>query len=461
MAPVARTHAMPASFAQQRLWFLEQLEGESALYNVPLPLHIEGDLNEQALTTAIRELVLRHEVLRTTFTEVDGGVVQIIGAVPSELKIPVIDLSEEGVEFRSTQVQRLIGQLAEQTFSLTQGPLFRSHLLKLRKDEHVLVLILHHIVTDGWSNELLIQELGKLYEAFVKGQPSPLPELPVQYADYATWQRQWLQGDRLDRQLQYWTHRLADAPSLLALQTDYPRPPVQSYRGAVRFFELPTGVSSALKELSGREGVTLFMTLLTAYKTLLFRESGEEDLVVGFPVANRNRSEIEGLIGFFVNTLVLRTDLSGNPTFQELLQQVKKVALEAYANQDVPFEKLVEELQPERNRSYSPLCQVVFGFQQERPASIVCQDVTMTFCEVERKSSKFDLTFFVEERGDQLVGSVEYSTDLFAEKTIERMIDQYRSILESVIENPKQRLREIQLRSDAALVEEELDELFQ
>ncbi|QKI81708.1 non-ribosomal peptide synthetase [Kroppenstedtia eburnea] len=460
LASVERTETMPVSFAQQRLWFLEQLEGESALYNVPLPLHIEGNLNEQALTSAIREIVRRHEVLRTTFTEVEGNVVQVIASAPSELQIPVIDLSEEGVEFRSMQVQRLIGQLAEQTFNLTQGPLFRSHLLKLKKDEHVLVLTLHHIVTDGWSNDVLIQELGQLYKAFVKGQPLPLPELPVQYADYATWQRQWLQGDRLDRQLKYWTHRLADAPSPLALQTDYPRPPVLSYRGAVRFFELPTGVSAALKKLSSHAGVTLFMTLLAAYKTLLFRESGEEDLVIGFPVANRNRSEIEGLIGFFVNTLVLRTDLSGNPTFQELLQQVKEVALEAYANQDVPFEKLVEELQPERNRSYSPLCQVVFAFQQERPTSIFCQDVTMTFCEVELKSSKFDLTFFMEERGEQLVGSVEYSTDLFAEKTIERMIEQYRAILESVVEDPQQRLREIQLRSDAGLVEEELDELF-
>ncbi|SMO63679.1 amino acid adenylation domain-containing protein [Melghirimyces algeriensis] len=461
LVPVERTEALPASFAQQRLWFLEQLEGTSALYHIPLPLYIEGRLNQKALTSAIQEIVQRHEILRTTFKEVDGDVVQDIAPAPSGWHIPLIDLSgEEGVELRSERVQRLIYQLAEETFDLAEGPLFRSHLVKLSDVEHLLVLNLHHIISDGWSNNILIQELTQLYEAFAEGQSSPLPKLAVQYADYAVWQRKWLQGGRLEKQLRYWKNQLANAPSLLSLPTDYQRPSIQSYRGAVRFFELSAALSDRLKKQSDHAGVTLFMTLITAYKVLLFRESGAEDLLVGFPVANRNHSKIEGLVGFFVNTLVLRSDLSGNPTFEELLNHVRKRALEAYANQDVPFEKLVEELQPERDRSYSPLCQVLFAFEQEPLKRVVCQDVTIHVCEIGLECSKFDLTFFMEERGDRLVGSVEYCTDLFTEETIERMIDQYKTLLESVVESPQQRLREIPLYSEEGAFNEQDDELF-
>ncbi|MHC2831692.1 amino acid adenylation domain-containing protein [Bacillus sp. F9_6S_D1_P_5] len=458
---VERGNPLPLSYAQHRLWFIDQLEGASALYNIVLPLHIVGNLNEQALVSAVQEIVNRHEVLRTTFTEVEGSPMQVIKP-PSEIQLSVIDLSRGDLGVQSTQVQQLIKELTDYKFDLSQGPLFRSHLVKIGKCECVLVMVMHHIISDGWSNELLIREFGQFYESFATGQSFSIPELPVQYVDYAAWQRNWLEGGVLESQLGYWKRNLADAPPLLEIRTDYPRPLVQSYRGAVQKFELSIELSSALKTLSRTAGVTLFMTLMAAYKTLLFRETEKEDISVGFPVANRNRSEAEGLIGFFVNTLILRTDLSGNPTFQEVLQQVQEMALEAYANQDIPFEKIVEELHPERNRSYSPLCQVMFVLQKEVPTILLdCHDIRMTVCEVEEKFSKFDLTFFMEERGGKLIGNVEYSTDLFRKETIEKMISQFQLVLESVVKHPEKRLREIQLGSvDVLFTKGELNELF-
>ena len=352
----------PLSFAQQRLWFLDQMEPDSPTYNVPTAMRINGSINVEALRKTLDALVVRHEVLRTTFASVDGSPVQVITESRS-VELPVIDLREWPPAEREVEAQRLIVEHTRLPYNLSQDLMLRALLLRLDEQEHHLLLTMHHIASDGWSTGILYRELATLYEAFSTGKPSPLPELPIQYAAFAQWQREWLQGEVLESQLSYWKQQLGDNLPVLGLPTDRPRPAVQTYRGARQSLALPKTLSDSLQALSRQERSTMFMPLLAAFQALLHRYTGQEDIVVGSPVAGRSRVETEGLIGFFVNTLVLRTDLSGEPTFRDLLGRVREVALAAYDHWDLPFEKLVEELNPDRNLSYTPLFQVVFAFQ--------------------------------------------------------------------------------------------------
>ncbi|MFP2933938.1 amino acid adenylation domain-containing protein, partial [Pyxidicoccus sp. 3LG] len=357
LVPVPRAGVMPASFAQRRLWFIEQLQPGSPLYNMPIALRLKGALDVRALERAFDTLVHRHEGLRTTFSTRDGEPVQVIHAA-ADLALPVMDLSDLPTEEREARARSLVTEEALRPFDLAAGPLMRASLVRLDTREHLLLLTLHHIVTDGWSMDVMVRESAALYAAFSAGQPSPLPELAIQYADYAAWQRGWLQGEALEAQLSWWRNHLTGAPQLLELPTDFPRPAVQGFRGAIHTHVLPRELVDALQALSRREGTTLFMALLAGLEVVLSRYSGQEDFVVGTDIANRNRGETEGLIGFFINQLALRARLDGDPTFRELLGRVRDVTLGAYAHQDLPFEELVKELNPERSMGHAPLFQV-------------------------------------------------------------------------------------------------------
>src|SRR6266571_73474 len=385
----------PLSFAQQQLWFLNQLEPENPFYNIPFALHLKGPLQVEVLERSLREIVRRHEALRTTFGTIDGLPQQVI-APSGPLSFALQDLRAIANEEQKAYVQQQILLEENRPFDLRVGPLLRTTLLQLAEEEHILLLVTHHIVADGWSLDVLMGELTQLYKAHLYGQLSPLAELPIQYADFALWQREWLQGEVLAEHLAYWKQRLADAPAVLQLPTDHPRPAIQTFRGATQQLALSAELTAMLRELNRREGVTMFMTLLAAFQTLLYRYTGQEDLVVGTPIANRTRKEVAELIGFFVNTLVLRTDLSGNPTFRTLLGRVREVALGAYAHQDLPFEKLVEELHPERNLSYNPLFQVMLAL--ETPAKRwEWPGIDHAMWEVEQGAVHFDLVLRLEE----------------------------------------------------------------
>src|SRR5690349_10801181 len=353
---------LPLSFAQQRLWFLDQLEPESAFYNIPSAVRLEGKLNREALTRSLSEIVRRHEALRTVFASVAGEPVQVIQAA-APVAIEELDLSGLGSDERERRAAELATAEAQLPFDLSRGPLLRVNLLRLGVEEHVLLITMHHIISDGWSMGIMIRELTSLYEAYSRGAESPLAELPIQYADYAAWQRNWLQGEVLERQLEYWRRQLEDAPTFLELPTDKARPAVQSFRGSAQLRILDQTLSNQIKTLSRHRGVTLFMTLLTAYNILLYRYSGQRDICVGSPIANRNRAEIEGLVGFFINTLVLRTKLFDDCSVTELLKRVREVTLDAYAHQDISFDQLVEAVVPERALSHTPLFQVMFAVQ--------------------------------------------------------------------------------------------------
>ncbi|HEU5374484.1 MAG TPA: condensation domain-containing protein, partial [Ktedonobacteraceae bacterium] len=397
----------PLSFAQKRLWFLAQLEPDKPIYNVRLMARLRGTLHLGAFHASFQEVVRRHEILRTTF-EVDGyEPVQIIQ--PSvHIHFPLIDLSGLSSQEQQIYLHKLIREETQHAFDLTRGPLFKGLLLQIGSQEHIFFLKLHHIITDGWSRGVLLQELGALYEAFIAGKPSPLPELPIQYADFAAWQRQQFQENYLSSELEYWRQQLADAPPLLELPLDRPRPPVQRYAGATLTVPFSPSLTSALNALSRREGVTLFMTLLAAFQALLARFCGQEDIPVGAFIANRLHKELEGLIGFFVNILVLRTNLSGNPSFRELLQRVRQTALAAYAHQDLPFEKLVEELHPERNLSYHPLIQVMFQLDNTPLPSFQVAQLSLEPVEFEKETSPFDLSLLLSETKQGLHAFVEY-----------------------------------------------------
>jgi len=448
MRPVSREEELPLSFAQERLWFLDQLGPGNTAYGIPVAYRLQGSLDVAALEWSLNEIVRRHEVPRTTFAVVDGRPVQVI-APEMRLTLPVEDLRGLPEAEQEAEVERWATEEAQHPFDLAQGPLLRAALLRLDEEEHVLLLTMHHIVSDGWSMGVFNRELAALYEAFSAGKPSPLPELPLQYADFVVWQREWLQGEVLEEQVAYWRQHLGNDLPVLELPIDRPRPVAQSFRGAHRSFVLSGDLTESLKALSRREGVTLFVTLLAAFKTLLYRYTGQEDTIVGSPIAGRNRSEIEGLIGFFVNTLVLRTDLSGAPTFRELLGRVREVTLEAHAHQDLPFEKLVEVLQPERDLSHNPLFQVMFAFQNAPMEALVLPGLTVVPLEVESKAAQFDVTLSMEETGQGLKGVVEYNTDLFDGVTIERMIGHFETLLEGVVVNPEQRLWELPLLTEA------------
>jgi aspartate racemase len=366
--PAPRDKDLPLSFAQQRLWFLNQLEPNSCAYNMPAAYRLTGQLNITALEQSLNEIIRRHEVLRMTFPAVNGQPSQAI--TPSiTLTLPLTDLGEHPETEREVIAQQIATQEAQQPFNLAQEPLFRAKLLRLTEAESVLLLNMHHIVSDGWSFDIFFQELAALYSAFSTNKPSPLPELPIQYADFAYWQREWLQDEVIESQLSYWRQQLSGSLPILQLPTDHPRPPVQTYRGKYQSLKLPLNLTKALKALSQQEAVTLFMTLLAAFQTLLSRYSGQEDIIVGIPIAGRNQVETEGLIGLFVNSLAIRTNLSINPSFRQLLSQVREVTLEAYDHQDLPLEKLIEELKSERDLSRSPLFQVMFAFQNT-PATL-------------------------------------------------------------------------------------------
>lgn len=446
--PVVRQAALPLSFAQQRLWFLDQLQPGSPIYNITSALRLKGPLNVEVLQRSLNAVVQRHEVLRTTFQTVEGQPVQVIAptlAVP----LPLVDLQSLPPAEQDAQVLQLANQEAQQPFVLTQGPLIRLTLLRLKGEDHVVLFTMHHIVSDGWSIGILIRELTALYEAFLTGKPSPLASLPIQYADFAVWQRQWLQGETLERQLAYWKREIGENPPVLQLLSDRPRPRVQTFRGARHTFSLTRNLATALKALSHKADTTLFMTLLAAFKALLYRYTGQTDILVGSPIANRHRTEVEGLIGFFVNNLVLRSDVGDNPSFCQLLQQVREITLEAYAHQDLPFEYLVEQLQPQRDLSYSPIFQVKFALANTPTEDLKLTGLTLSPLKQENPTAKLDLSLDMVESEAGLIGVFEYNTDLFEATTIARMADHFQTLLQGIVNHPEQRLSELPLLTEA------------
>jgi amino acid adenylation domain-containing protein len=445
---IAQPNRVPLSFAQQRLWFLGQLESDSPAFNISRAVRMIGRLDEVALRKTISALVDRHESLRTNFQLLDGEPWQIINP-PREADISLVDLRELQRDEREAELKRLLRQASRSVFDLAHDGLLRVSLLQLGEQEHVLSLTLHHIISDGWSMSVLFREIGELYEAFVNGRPSPLADLNIQYSDFAVWQREQLEGDVLEAQLAYWREQLADAPSILELPSDAPRPAIQTFNGACHSVILPRSLSDALSELSRRESVTLFMTLLAAFQTMLYRYTNQEDIVVGTPIANRTRRELEGLVGFFVNTVVLRTDCSGNPTFKELLGRVREVALQAYAHQDVPFEKLVEELRPERSLNHMPLFQVLFAVQNAPRAALRLTDLELQHFPFIGETATFDLSLFIGEVSAGLRLTFEYNTDLFQAETIARMVGHFQTLLEGMSLNPGERIGNLPLFADA------------
>ncbi|HEU4508039.1 MAG TPA: amino acid adenylation domain-containing protein [Pyrinomonadaceae bacterium] len=445
---VARNIDLPLSFAQQRLWFLDQLKPNSSFYNIPSAVRLRGTLDIAALEQSFREITRRHEPLRTRFGLVDGVPLQLIDE-PQDFHLPVFDLRTVDEAEREADARSLAAVEAQRPFDLSSGPLLRASVVRLADDDHMLLCTMHHIISDGWSMGVLIRELTTLYEAYSTGRNSPLPDLEIQYADFAHWQRAWLQGEVLEKQLAYWKKQLAGAPAVLELPTDYSRPAVQTYSGATQFFVLPAALREQLEDLSRTNSATLFMTLLAAFQTLLSRYSRQSDVVVGSPIANRNRAETESLIGFFVNTLVLRTDLSGDPSFRELLGRVREVALGAYAHQDVPFELLVEELQPERSLAHTPLFQVVFTLQNAPMPRAELDKLSVAGLAVERATAKFDLGLNISGTPGELQGALEYNTDLFDAATIRRMVSHLEILLANVVSNPDQRLSELPLLTPA------------
>ncbi len=440
----ARGERLPLSFAQQRLWFLDQLQPDSDQYNIPAFFRVQGLLDTTAFEAALREIVRRHEVLRTRFLRVDGTPEQIIDET-SDFVVERADLTDMPPEQREVEVRRLARKEAKQPFDLATDPVLRAKLLSLSDDEHALFLTVHHIAADGWSLGILMRELTPLYEAFRRNEPSPLPELTLQYADFSVWQRKWLSDTVLDRQLDYWRQRLDGAPPALDLPADRPRQAQPTLAGGREPLEIPKQLAGQIKEFARTRNATLFMTLLAAFKTLLMRYSGVDDIVVGTPVANRNRVETDGLIGFFVNTLVLRSDLGDNPSFLQLLERVREVTLSAYAHQDLPFERLVEELVPARDLSRTPLFQVMFVVQNTSPIATELADLNLTPMPIKGDSSKFDLTLSVAETEDTITALAEYSRDLFDPPTIRRLLQSFRILLEGIVENPEARLADLPL----------------
>ncbi|NJO94018.1 MAG: amino acid adenylation domain-containing protein [Hydrococcus sp. RM1_1_31] len=434
---------LPLSFAQQRLWFLAQLEPDNPFYNQPIALRLSGKLQISVLKQSLEAIVKRHEILRTNFVIVEGKATQIINRA-EELLLPVVNLEKLDPIAQEQEIHNLARQEAQRSFNLEQDSLLRVTLLQLEKTEHIVLFTTHHIVCDEWSIAILIKEIATLYEAFLEGKPSPLPELPIQYADFAVWQREWLTGEVLSAQLNYWHKQLQNVP-LLNLPTDYSRGAITTYKGASRSFEMSESLTAAMRAISHQEGVTLFMTLQAAFAVLLYRYSHQEDIIVGTPIANRNRAETEGLIGFFVNTLVLRTNLEGNPSFTELLQRVREVTLEAYTNQDIPFEQLVEELKVERHLNRNPLFDVMFTLENGKGEELKLPGLSLSYLSQETNTAIFDLTLSISETETGLAGEIEYSTDLFDESTSARMLNHFQVLLEALATEPEQRLSQLPL----------------
>lgn len=440
----ADADSYPLSFSQESLWFLDRMEPFNAFYNEPLlALRITGPLARSALSRSLDELVARHESLRTTFADVDGRPLQVISP-PRTVPIPHTDLRSLGAVEREAELRRLADSEASRPFDLYKGPLLRAQLLQMDDEDHVVFLQMHHIITDGWSNRLLADEIALLYHSYLEGKENPLPPLPLRYVDYAIWQKETLQGKALESLIAFWKDRLRHPPAA-DLPADYARPLVQRYKGKVESVILSEDLTADLKHFSNEENCTLFMTGLAVFLVLLNRYSGQEDLIVGCPVANRNRREIEGVVGFFVNTLALRFDFSGNPVFRELLSRVKKVTVDALAHQDLPFEKLVETLQPERSLSRPVLYQVLFVLHNY-PAAQAAHPrmetgLTLSKIDVDGQESKVDLAMAVTELpGVGLKLQLYYNTDLFTQSTAKRLVRAYDNILRNIVVRPSIRL---------------------
>ena len=432
---------LPLSFAQERLWLLDRMQPGSALYNVPCALRLQGALDADALERALGEIVRRHEALRTTFAEADGAPVQVIAPFTG-FTLPAEDVGAH-------HVPRLAAEDAARPFDLTKGPLFRARLLRVASEDHVLLMCIHHVVSDGWSLGVLFHELSALYGAFRDGGESPLPELPIQYADFAIWQREQVAGDALERHLAYWRERLAGAPALLELPFDHPRPAVRTYGGARERMELPRELLERLRVLARREGATPYMVLLAAWQALLAKYAGSTDVVVGSPAAGRESWQVQGLIGFFVNTLVLRTDLSRDPSFREVLRRAREATLGAYEHQDLPFEKLVAELCPERSTSHSPLFQVMFALDDAEGARVQLPGLRAERLHADLPTTKFDLSLAFAADAEGFRAELSYATGLFERETAARMLEHLRRVLEQVAARPEARLSELVLMSEA------------
>ena len=457
--PISREQTIPLSFAQQRLWVIEKMGLNSNAYNIPLTLHLVGKLDYVALQKSINQIIARHETLRTTFSEINGTPVQVINP-PFELELPKKDLSELTPSEATTKLQKLLQEENKLSFNLEVDPPIRAQLFKLGTTEHILQITLHHIASDGWSLTVLPKELSAIYTATLFEKPFPLPELPIQYADFAVWQKNYLQGQTLSSQLNYWKQKLLDLPQL-QLPTDHPRPAVQTFNGAGIPIKIPATLTSKVKQLTQKQGTTLFMTLLAVFKVLLSRYSGQESIAVGTPIANRNYREIEGLIGFFVNSLVMYTDLGGEPSFTEVLKRVKQTALEAYGHQDIPFEKLVEQLQPERSLSQNPLFQVVFAVQESEHMK---PSFSLPNLEVElgwerwmgdQMTVRMDLELHLWLEGEEIKGLCAYNRDLFSAETISRMLSHYQNLLSAAVETTERPVSQLPL-----MKEPELDQIL-
>ncbi|MHB2029768.1 MAG: amino acid adenylation domain-containing protein, partial [Acidimicrobiales bacterium] len=444
---VDRSERLPVSFAQQRLWFLAQMDGVSQAYHIPFGLRLSGELDRVALGMALDRLVARHETLRTTFVTIEGEAYQRIGAPESGFALTDYDL--RGHSDAGAELARLKAEEISAPFDLESGPLIRGRLIRVDEHEYELLLTMHHIVSDGWSMGVLLSELSTLYRAFCNGEQPVLPELPIQYADYAVWQRRELGGGVLQEQSAYWKRTLADAPPLHEVPTDRPRPAQQDYAGSHVGLALDAELTAGLKALSRRHGTTLFMTLLAAWSTLLGRLSGQEDVVIGTPVANRRRAEVEGLIGFFVNTLALRVDLSGQPSVSEVLARVKKQTLAAQEHQDVPFEQVVEVVAPPRSLSHAPLFQVLFAWQNNERGELALPGLSINSAGAAASISKFDLTLNLFEAGDRIVGEVEYATSLFERSTVERYLSYLHRLLQAMVADDGQHIGQLPMLPDA------------
>src|ERR1700716_3641921 len=442
--------SLPASFAQERLWFLDQLEPGTAAYNLVRAFRITGPLNTNALSSAVRAVIRRHESLRTVFESVDGAARQVVLS-DVDVQIPILNLSDLPEGEREREALRIASEEGKKPFDLTRGPLLRTALLQLSRDQYILVLAMHHVITDGWSISILFRELAHCYEAYTSGREPDLPELPVHYAEYAQWQREYITGDVLSKQVKYWKEKLAGAPTILDLPTDHPRPKGHNWQGATEELVFDNQVLTALKEFAHTEGATLFMVSMAAFQALLWRYTSQDSILIGTPTAARSQIEIENLVGFFVNTLVFRADFTPDMTFRDLVRQVRACALEAYAHQDVPFEKLVEELLPQRSMNTSPLFQVMFTFQNIPKQVFEISGLKMKELEFETGIAKFDLAVEAFEDDDDggFHCRFEYNTDLFEKETILRELGHFRNLVNAALKNPDELVARIPLMDDA------------
>ena len=443
--PRPNSEPAPLSFGQEQLWFLSQIQ-DNTTYNLPLALQISGSLNISVLEQVITEIVRRHEILRTNFQQIEGKNLQVIRP-EINISLQVINLDQITAKQQLQNVERLINQETDKIFNLSEDDLFQSTLYQLNQNSYILLLNMHHIISDGWSIGILLQELSTLYGAYLAGNKSPLPDLQIQYADYAIWQKEKFTSEIREKQLNYWKQQLADIPPLLELPTDKPRPPIQSFRGGIWEFSINSNLSQKIRTLTQQSDATLFMTMLAAFVILLYRCSGQDDILIGSPMAGRNRQEIQSLIGYFVNTVVLRTKLTGNPNFREILNQVRQVATDAHNYQDIPYNQVVEALNPQRNLSYNPVFQILFDLQHSLTDKLQLPGLTLQPFLGEHSTSKFDLSLIIEDRGTELIGAWEYSSDLFTQEAISRITENFQTLLNGIVNNPETPINQLPIIS--------------